>query len=295
MDLSEIFFQSYQNYGRYFLKTIQNPFYNGFSPFYSLIILSLFVWTLEIALPWRKNQAVIRKDFWLDSFYMFFNFFFFNLIIFAALSNTTSNLFESLMTTIGLPKAPVVSFFSDLAIGWQFLIFFLIYDFTQWLVHNALHRIPFLWRFHRVHHSVREMGFAAHLRYHFMENVIYKIALYVMLSYLLKFKLENAFILYTATTLIGHLNHANLGWDYGPFKYLINNPKMHIWHHAKALPENHKKGANFALTLSVWDYLFKTAYTPYDGRDIELGFEDVEEFPEGFMAQQAEAFRRREG
>lgn len=196
------------------------------------------------------------------------------------------------MTTIGLSSGPLVSF-ANLPLWLQFILFFLIYDFVQWCVHNALHRFPFLWRFHRVHHSVQEMGFAAHLRYHFMENIVYRLALYIFLSYLFQFKLEHTFWMYAATTLIGHLNHANIRLDYGPLKYLLNSPRMHIWHHAKALPASHPKGMNFGLTLSIWDYLFGTNYEPYEGRDIELGFEDVEQFPDNFIEQQIEAFQKK--
>ena len=49
--------------------------------FWGLILISLFVWLLEILFPWRKDQAIIRKDFWLDLGYMFFNFFVFSIII----------------------------------------------------------------------------------------------------------------------------------------------------------------------------------------------------------------------
>ena len=45
--------------------------------FWGLIIISILVWTLEIIFPWRKEQKIIRSDFWLDIFYMFFNFFVF--------------------------------------------------------------------------------------------------------------------------------------------------------------------------------------------------------------------------
>ena len=65
---------------------------------------------------------------------------------------------------------------------------------------------------------------------------------------------------------------------------------MHIWHHAKELPEDRKMGVNFGLTLSIWDYLFKTAYIPHDGRDIELGFDDENEFPESFVKQEIYPF-----
>ena len=59
---------------------------------------------------------------------------------------------------------------------------------------------------------------------------------------------------------------------------------MHIWHHSKELPV--KTGVNFGLTLSVWDYLFKTDYIPNTGKDIELGFEGDESFPQGFIRQE---------
>ena len=178
---------------------------------------------------------------------MLFNYFLFGLIIFAALSSTTEKGFLHLMTSIGLPSKPALFSFSSYPMWAQFLIFFLISDFVQWLVHNTLHRVPLLWRFHRLHHSVREMGFAAHLRYHFMENVVYTPAKYIFLSYLLGFRLENAFWLYTATTLIGHLNHANVGWDYGWLKYIFNNPKMHIWHHAREPSRFSPKGNEFRI------------------------------------------------
>jgi sterol desaturase/sphingolipid hydroxylase (fatty acid hydroxylase superfamily) len=293
MEILDIVTRAYEGYAGYLKQQVFSPFKNGLSSFYLLILLSLFVWALEVIFPWRTEQKIIRRDFWLDGFYMFFNYFIFNLLIFAALSSTTEHYFQNIMTCIGLPKGPVFSFFEEWPMWFQFVTFFLLYDFIQWVVHNSLHRIPFLWRFHRLHHSVQEMGFAAHLRYHFMENIVYRLALYIFLSYLFKFSLSNTFYLYSATTLIGHLNHANIPFNYGPLKYLLNNPKMHIWHHAKDLPTTHPKGMNFGLTLSTWDYLFGTQYEPYEGRDIALGFKDVDRYPEGFFEQQIEPFQKK--
>ena len=56
----------------------------------------------------------------------------------------------------------------------QLLIFFVTLDFVQWFTHILMHRFPFLWKFHKVHHSVKEMGFAAHFRYHWIENILFK-------------------------------------------------------------------------------------------------------------------------
>ncbi len=271
----------YSSYASYLWKTISNPFeYDNY--FYYLIYVSLFVWILEMVIPWRKDQKIIRNDFWIDTFFMFFNFYLFNLLVFTVLSTLSEHYFRDMMMAIGLPEKGIVDL-SKLPLWSQFILFFLISDFIQWAIHNLLHRSPVLWKFHKVHHSVTEMGFAAHLRYHWVETFVYKTGLYIFLSWLLHFELQYVFFLHAFTILVGHLNHANLALDYGPLRYILNNPKMHIWHHAKSLPEKHKDGANFGISLSLWDYLFGTNYMPHEGRDIELGFEGIESYPKGFF------------
>src|SRR5690606_29527810 len=175
--------------------------------------------------------------------------------------------------------------------GWaQLLIFFLILDFVQWFTHILLHKYPFLWRFHQIHHSVKEMGFAAHLRYHWMENVFYKPLKTFGVMILGGFEPEQAYIVHFAAITIGHLNHANLDLSYGPLKYIFNNPRMQIWHHAYDLPQAKRYGVNFGISLSIWDYLFRTSYIPHDGRDIKIGFPGVEEFPKTFVDQNKYGF-----
>ncbi len=106
---------AYAGYSNYFIDLLVNPIQNEMlNPFYFLIIVSLFVWSLEIIWPWREKQKIIRKDFWLDTFYMFFNYFFFNLLIFAALSDMTQRLFSELMTVVGLPTSGVFDFMSGM-------------------------------------------------------------------------------------------------------------------------------------------------------------------------------------
>jgi len=281
----DIFKNSYQGYFNYLIDEITRFHWENY--FYGLILVSLIVWLLELAFPWRKNQKVFRKDFWLDTFYMFFNFFLLNLIVLIFLSNSAETLFNDFLSVFGLS---INSFqllnLNDLPLGAGLLIFFLVSDFIQWNTHRILHRVPFLWNFHKVHHSVKEMGFAAHLRYHWMEPVVYKSFLYIPLAIIGGFNVQSVAIVHFTALTIGHLNHANLGWDYGIFKYIFNNPKMHIWHHAKKLPSSVKYGVNFGLSLSIWDYLFGTNHIPFDGRDITLGFSGDEDFPKDFLHQE---------
>lgn len=283
----DIFLRSFSEYGNYLISEIlftydYKPWWENY--FYWLILISIGVWGLELALPWRKGQKALRRDFWLDVFYTFFNFFLLSLIGYNALSNIGVELFNDLLGLFGVTNMVALNV-ATWPVWAQFGLMFLLADFIQWNVHRLLHRVPRLWEFHKVHHSVKEMGFAAHLRFHWMETIVYKTIQYIPLA-MIGFGLQDFFIMHMFTLIIGHLNHANLNLDYGPLRYILNNPKMHIWHHVKQLPKQYPNGFNFGISLSIWDYIFGTALIPSDGRDIELGFDGDESFPQGFVGQE---------
>ncbi|WP_299056406.1 sterol desaturase family protein [uncultured Polaribacter sp.] len=284
---------SYSNYWNYLKNSVLMDL-NWENYFYGLIIISIAVWALEAIFPWRKNQSLFRKDFWLDTFYMFFNFFLLNLLVLIAFSNTAAQIFNDLLANIGLSIANFqLIAINELSFPLRIFIFFIVIDFVQWCTHRLLHKFEFLWNFHKVHHSVKEMGFAAHLRYHWMEPVVYNSLKYIPLAIIGGFSAQDVAMVHFFNITIGHLNHANINWNYGWLKYILNNPKMHIWHHAKELPEDRKEGVNFGITLSIWDYLFKTNYIPYSGRDIELGFSGDEKFPKNFLQQELYPFGKK--
>ena len=282
--------RAYHDYANYLLGELSfrsSPWWHNY--LYGLIIISLLFFGLECFMPWHQKQKKFRKDFWLDCFYMFFNFFLFALLIYHAASEVVVEFLHRFLSLFGI-KNLLASAIQDLPLGWYFLIGFVVRDFIQWWVHRLLHYHPKLWQFHKVHHSVQEMGFAAHLRYHWMETVIYRSIEYIPLA-LLGIGLKDFFIIHIATLTIGHFNHSNIKISLGLLKYIFNNPQMHIWHHAKNIPAERRYGVNFGLSLSVWDYLFKTAYIPFEGRDIELGFADIDDFPKDFLRQNLAGFK----
>jgi len=279
----DLIINSYKDYWNYLTSEVLNPSWHNY--FYWLIGLSIFAWVAEIIFPWRKDQARIRQDFWLDGFYMFFNYFLFSLIAYNAISNVFVDLFNNTLGAVGINNLVAIEIASWPA--WlQLFTLFIVADFIHWNVHRTLHRVPWMWEFHKVHHSVKEMGFAAHLRFHWMENIFYKSAQYIPLA-MIGFGLTDFFIVHIIATAIGHLNHSNINLTYGPLKYVLNNPAMHIWHHVKELPEGHPNGINYGISLSLWDYIFGTAVIPSSGRDIELGFPGDDGFPETLGKQLA--------
>lgn len=257
--------------------------------FWGLIVISIAVFALEIMFPWRKEQKIFRKDFWLDGFYMFFNFFIFTVFIsgfYKCISKFSTDVLTLKMTSLSIIDL------SDFQPVVQLLLFFVVLDFVQWFTHTLLHRYDFLWKFHKVHHSVKEMGFAAHLRYHWMENILYKPLKVLALMLLGGFQPEQAYVVHFLAIAIGHLNHANLKLDYGPLKYILNNPIMHLYHHAYSLPESFKNGANFAISLSLWDFIFKTNYVPKPDKNLRLGYNDDAKMPKSFWGQLSYGFRK---
>ncbi|NQX92463.1 MAG: sterol desaturase family protein [Flavobacteriales bacterium] len=266
--------------------TFDVPWYQNY--FYGLILISLVVWMLELLFPWRKHQSAFREDFWLDGFYIFLKFF-----LFAIAISGLYKILELSFGSLGVQMTSIALFKIDgLPMVAQLLIFFVVLDFVQWATHVARHRFEWMWRFHQVHHSVEEMGFAAHLRYHWMENILYKPLKTIGVMLIGGFEPEQAYIVHFVAISIGHLNHANIQWTYGPLKFVFNNPVMHLWHHAYTLPEGHKHGVNYGISLSIWDYLFKTASIPKVDGEIKLGYPGVEQMPSSFIGQITTGFKK---
>lgn len=206
-ELLKTFLNGYGGYASYVWHEITHPSFHNY--FYWLIIVSAFFFGLEIIKPWRANQPLFRKDFWLDFFYMFFNFFLFSLVIYNAASDVVVNIFNSAINSVFNFDLQASNPLQTWPLWAVLLIGFLVRDFVQWWVHRLLHRVEWLWQFHKVHHSVEEMGFAAHLRYHWMETIVYRSIEYIPLA-LLGIGLYDFFIIHIFTLSIGHYNHSNI-------------------------------------------------------------------------------------
>jgi sterol desaturase/sphingolipid hydroxylase (fatty acid hydroxylase superfamily) len=152
---------------------------------------------------------MFRKDFWMDAFYMFFNFFLFSLIIYNAASDVIVNLFNDTINSISGVNLKNINPMYQWPFWAVLLVGMFVRDFVQWWTHRLLHRVPFLWEYHKVHHSVEQMGFAAQLRYHWMENIVYRTIEYIPLA-LLGIGLYDFFVIHIFALAWGHFNHANI-------------------------------------------------------------------------------------
>jgi sterol desaturase/sphingolipid hydroxylase (fatty acid hydroxylase superfamily) len=169
----------------------------------------------------------------------------------------------------------------------QLLLCILVADLAQYATHRAYHEVPFLWRFHAVHHSVKTMDWLAGSRQHMLELLFTRVCVLAPL-YVLGFSeaVMNAYILVVGFQAV--FNHANVHLPWGPLKYLIVTPDFHHWHHAS---DDEAIDKNYAAHYAFIDYLFGTAVK--STRQFPEKYGVVGDYmPDGFVRQQLFPFRR---
>jgi sterol desaturase/sphingolipid hydroxylase (fatty acid hydroxylase superfamily) len=152
--------------------------------------------------------------------------------------------------------------------------------------HRLTHRVPLLWRFHSVHHSIEQMDWVASGRLHPLDSGFtqaFTVFPLIILGYDAGlFGGVAAFI-----TLLALFQHANVRLRFPGLRWVINTPEWHHWHHATD-PEARDKNFGFPFV----DKVFGTAYLPKDRRPSGFGIDDPVP-PDGYLRHLAYPFTRR--
>jgi len=152
--------------------------------------------------------------------------------------------------------------------------------------HRAAHEVPLLWRFHRVHHSIREMDWLAANHLHPLDQIFVRSAA-VLPLYVLGFGRISLGAFVVLTTLQAIFIHANVRLTFGPLRWVIATPQFHHWHHAR---EPRAYNSNYAGEFPAVDALFGTLYLPADRWPAQYGIDDSE--PVGYLRQLVWPLRR---
>jgi len=244
-----------------------------------LIGISVAFVLLERLFPWRKQQGLLRQGWLRDVGFLALNGQVFWLLTAGLLGAVAVGATRALQVLgLRLEGSPV----AEWPFAAQFLALLLLADFLQWCIHNLLHRVPWLWAFHKVHHSIATMDWIGNWRFHWVEILVYKSLQWLPLAWL-GASPEAAFAVAVVSTVWGDLNHANLDVGFGPLGYVLNSPRMHLWHHDQSSEGGVAK--NFGVVFSLWDYLFGTAFWPRDRNPERLGYPGMEEMPATFHGQ----------
>jgi sterol desaturase/sphingolipid hydroxylase (fatty acid hydroxylase superfamily) len=154
----------------------------------------------------------------------------------------------------------------------QTLFTILVFDLILYWWHRANHGSRFLWRFHRTHHSDREMDVTSASRFHFGEIAMAGILRLVLIS-LLGPQFSDILIYETSLFCIVQFHHSNisLGPLDRPLAMFFVTPDIHRVHHSRLQGET---DSNYSSLLSVWDRLFRTRKLRSDQHAIRLGLDE---------------------
>ena len=147
--------------------------------------------------------------------------------------------------------------------------------------HRAAHEVPLLWRFHRVHHSIREMDWLAATHLHPVDETFTR-SVAVLPLYALGFGRVSLGAFVIVITLQAIFIHANVRMNFGPLRWVIGTPQFHHWHHAR---EPQAYNSNYAGEFPLLDALFGTLYFPANRWPAQYGVDATE--PAGYLRQLA--------
>lgn len=148
----------------------------------------------------------------------------------------------------------------------------ILLDAWMYVWHRLNHRIPLLWRFHRMHHSDSRMDVTTATRFHIGEHII-SAGLRLMLIPLLGVTIWQIVIYEMAVVAMTHFHHANIsiGRADQVLRCVVVTPDMHKIHHSRWQPET---DSNYAVVLSVWDRIAQSFRTRTDVTAIEFGLDE---------------------
>ena len=248
-------------------------------------VVAAFIIVLLVFVPFERlfalrRQRVFRKGWLTDLAHFFVSYFLVQVGVFLV--------FVVLTLLLGWAVSPGFQASVAAQPGWlQFLEAFLIAEVAFYLAHRLSHEVPFLWRFHSVHHSIEEMDWLASARIHPVDQVFVK-SMMILPLYVMGFT-EQTFGVYLALTALQAIFvHANVRFRFGPLRWVFSTPEFHHWHHA-AETQAHDK--NYAGQLPLLDLLFGTLYMPKHRMPEAYGI--AEPVPSSYLGQMAYPFRRR--
>jgi sterol desaturase/sphingolipid hydroxylase (fatty acid hydroxylase superfamily) len=237
----------------------------------NLLLLALVFVPLERAFPLLPQQKSFRFGWATDGTHFLISHLALQILTFLTLLPATT------ITGLWQPAA-VQGAVASQSVWLQLFAIVLITDLTQYWVHRAFHRIPFLWRFHAIHHSSRAMDWLAGSRLHVFDVIVTR-GLVILPVFLLGFSQTAVYAYLVFVGFHAVFIHANLGVRFGRLDHWIATPRVHHWHHAMTPTDR-----NFAVHLPVLDRIFGTLHLPDDSWPEAYGIAG-HPVPEGWLAQ----------
>jgi sterol desaturase/sphingolipid hydroxylase (fatty acid hydroxylase superfamily) len=245
-----------------------------------MLLMTLIFSPIEVLWPAYREQSVFRKEWLLDIGYFLSTHLPIQVTSFLILLPATQ-----LTTVFGVPG--LVAAVGRLPWLVQFFLAVLVADLAEYFIHRLFHTVPFLWRFHAIHHSSRALDWIAGSRAHIVEDVVVRGFMLIPMMFIFPRDMIVVYLLYV--TIHATWAHCNFGPTIRWLEPYLIQPRFHHWHHTSQ-PEAIDK--NFAIHFPWIDRIFGTYYFPKDKWPETYGLHN-EKIPAGFWAQTFYPFTRR--
>ncbi|MBV7528572.1 sterol desaturase family protein [Chitinophaga sp. sic0106] len=153
----------------------------------------------------------------------------------------------------------------------------LLLDFIgAYLVHLVQHKTAWMWQFHKIHHTDKEIDATTALRHHPVEN-LFRIAALLIAVLVAGVPFWMVMFYQSLSVLMSQFNHANIHlpkWLDNGLSWIIVSPDMHKVHHSHLQPET---DSNYSNIFSIWDRLFGTFKIIPDTTSIKYGLDEYED------------------
>jgi sterol desaturase/sphingolipid hydroxylase (fatty acid hydroxylase superfamily) len=244
-----------------------------------MFLMALIYVPLERLWPQYPEQGTFRKDWTLDVVYFM----------------STHLPIQVLSFLVLLPAIAATKYLgvpilqqSIARLPWilRFVLAVIVADVCEYFIHLALHKVPFLWRFHAIHHSSKALDWIAGSRSHFVDDTLVRGFILAPLTLGFSQSIILAYLIFV--TLHATWTHCNFGPNVKWLEKILVMPRYHHWHHT-----SQKEGIdkNFAIHFPWIDKIFGTYYFPNEWPE-HYGL-DGEEISPSFVGQTIQPFTKK--
>jgi len=237
-----------------------------------ILMMTLIFSPIEVLWPAYREQSVFRSGWLTDIVYFLSTHLPIQITTFLVLLPATQ--LSSVLNIPALTNA--VAHLPWLA---QFFLAVLVADLAEYFIHRAFHKVPFMWRFHAIHHSSKSLDWIAGSRSHIVDDVAVRAFMLVPMMCVFSHNMLVAYLFFV--NIHATWAHCNFGPTIKWLEPLLIQPRYHHWHHTSQAEAIDK---NFAIHFPWIDKIFGTHYLPENKWPDNYGLHN-EKIPGGFWGQ----------
>ena len=246
-----------------------------------MLLMTLIFSPIEVIWPAYPKQSIFRSEWLTDIVYFLATHLPIQITSFLILLPATQ-----LTSILGI--SAVVDAVGSLPWLVQFFLAILVADLAEYSIHRAFHTVPFLWRFHAIHHSSPALDWIAGSRSHIVDDIA--VRGFILIPMMLAFP-HNMIVAYLFfVNLHATWTHCNFGPTMKWLEPFLILPRYHHWHHTSQREAIDK---NFAIHFPWIDRIFGTHYLPEDDKWPDSYGLHNEKIPVGFWGQTFYPFTRK--